>query len=254
MDVFKNTHEPLVDKETWDLVHEIMKNRRRETKRGEVQMFAGLVKCADCGSALNVSYNSKRQAFTSFSCWVYKNYGKERCTSHSIGYKTLYNIVLEDIRRQAESVKDSKTDYLAKLQNQLVSRSNQDLKKFKSEIKKAERRLEQLDKIMSKLYEDRALEKISEERYISMNSKYEAEYIELSKRAKHLKTELEAADESLVNAYQFVDMVEKYVDIQELNSRILNELIEKIVVHEKEIINGEKYQTVDIYYKFIGII
>ena len=252
--VVENTHEPLIDKATWDLVHEIMKNRRRETKRGEVQMFAGLVKCADCGSALNVSYNSKRQAFTSFSCWVYKNYGKERCTSHSIGYKTLYNIVLEDIRRQAESVKDSKTDYLAKLQNQLVSRSNQDLKKFKSEIKKAERRLEQLDKIMSKLYEDRALEKISEERYISMNSKYEAEYIELSERAKQLKTELETADESLVNAYQFVDMVEKYVDIKELNARILNELIEKIVVHEKEIINGEKYQTVEIYYKFIGLI
>lgn len=251
--VVKNTHEPLVDKETWDLVHEIMKNRRRETKRGEVQMFAGLVKCADCGSALNVSYNSKRQAFTSFSCWVYKNYGKERCTSHSIGYKTLYNIVLEDIRRQVESVKDSKTNYLAKLQNQLVSRSNQDLKKFKSEIKKAERRLEQLDKIMSKLYEDRAFEKISEERYISMNSKYEAEYIELSERAKHLKTELETADESLVNAYQFVDMVEKYVDIQELNARILNELIEKIVVHEKEIINGKKYQTVEIYYKFVGL-
>lgn len=252
--VVENTHEPLVDKATWDLVHEIMKKRRRETKRGEVQMFAGLVKCADCGSALNVSYNSKRQAFTSFSCWVYKNYGKERCTSHSIGYKTLYNIVLEDIRRQAESVKDSKTDYLAKLQNQLVSRSNQDLKKFKSELKKAEKRLEQLDKIISKLYEDRALEKISEERYISMNSKYDAEYIELSEREKHLKTELETADESLVNAYQFVDMVEKYIDIQELNARILNELIEKIVVHEKEIINGDKYQTIEIYYKYVGMV
>lgn len=147
----------------------------------------------------------------------------------------------------------SKTNYLAKLQNQLVSRSNQDSKKFKSELKKAEKRLEQLDKIMSKLYEDRALEKISEERYILMNSKYEVEYIELLERANHLKTELETADESPVNAYQFVNMVEKYVDIQELNARILNELIEKIVVHEKEIINGEKYQTVEIYYKFVGL-
>ena len=109
--------------------------------------------------------------------------------------------MLEDIRRQAESVKYSKTDYLAKLQNQLVSRSNQDLKKFKNEHKKTEKRLEQLDKIMSKLYEDRALEKISEERYISMNSKYEAEFTELSEKAKQLKIELETADESLVNAY-----------------------------------------------------
>lgn len=87
-----------------------------------------------------------------------------------------------------------------------------------------------------------------------MNSKYEAEYIKLLEGAKHIKTELETADESLVNAYQFVNMVEKYIDIQELNARILNELMEKIVVHEKEIINGEKYQTVEIYYKFVGIL
>lgn len=87
-----------------------------------------------------------------------------------------------------------------------------------------------------------------------MNSKYETDYIKLSERAKHIKTELETADESRVNAYQFVDMVEKYIDIQELNTKILNELIEKIVVHEKEIINGEKYQTVEIYYKFVGIL
>lgn len=252
--VVENTHEALVDKATWDLVHDIMKNRRRQTKRGETQMFAGLIKCSSCGSALNVSYNYKTQKYTGFSCWVYKNYGKERCTSHAIGYKTLYNIVLEDIRRQAEHIKNSKMDYLAKLQNKLVDRSAQEMKQIKAELKKAEKRIAQLDKIMSKLYEDRALEKIFENRYISMNSKYEAEYIELSERAKHLKTELEAADESLVNAYQFVDMVEKYIDIQELNARILNELIEKIIVHEKEIINGEKYQTVEIYYKFIGII
>lgn len=87
-----------------------------------------------------------------------------------------------------------------------------------------------------------------------MNSKYEAEYIKLLEGAKPIKTELETADESLVNAYQFVNMVEKYIDIQELNARILNELMEKIVVHEKEIINGEKYQTVEIYYKFVGIL
>lgn len=74
-----------------------MKNRRRETKSGETQMFAGLVKCSDCGSALNVSRNAKTGKYTSFSCWVYKNYGKERCTSHAIGYKTLYNIVLETL-------------------------------------------------------------------------------------------------------------------------------------------------------------
>lgn len=252
--VVENTHEALVDKATWDLVHNIMKNRRRQTKRGETQMFAGLIKCSSCGSALNVSYNYKTQKYTGFSCWVYKNYGKERCTSHAIGYKTLYNIVLEDIRRQAEHIKNSKMDYLAKLQNKLVDRSAQEMKQIKAELKKAEKRLAQLDKIMSKLYEDVALEKITEERYVSMNSNYENEFNELTERVKQLKTEIETADQSYVNALSFVDIVEKYTDIQELNARILNELIEKIVVHEKEIINGEKYQTVEIYYKFVGII
>lgn len=116
-----------------------MKNRRRETKRGDVQMFAGLVKCADCGSAPNVSYNSKKQKFTGFSCWVYKNYGKERCTSHTIGYQTLYNILLEDIRRQAECVADSKEQYIELLENRMDEKAEQDIKKIKSELKKVEK-------------------------------------------------------------------------------------------------------------------
>lgn len=83
--VVENTHEPLVTQETWDIVHKLMESRRRECRTGEIQMFAGLVKCADCGSALSVSYDGKKQKFKSFSCWVYKNYGKQRCTSHAIG-------------------------------------------------------------------------------------------------------------------------------------------------------------------------
>lgn len=251
--VVENTHEPLVDKETWDLVNDIMKNRRRETKRGEVQMFAGLVKCADCGSALNVSYNSKKQKFTGFSCWVYKNYGKERCTSHAIGYQTLYNIVLEDIRRQAECVADSKEQYIKLLENRMDEKAEQDIKKTKSELKKVEKRLAQIDKVVNKLYEDRALEKITEERYLSMSSNYENEYNELKNKQTILKERITQTETAEYNAKIFTDLIEKYINITELNARILNELIEKIVVHEKEIINGKKYQTVEIYYKFVGL-
>ncbi|MFR5876302.1 MAG: recombinase family protein [Eubacterium sp.] len=251
--VVENTHEPLVDKETWDLVHDIMKNRRRETKRGEVQMFAGLVKCADCGSALNVSYNSKKQKFTSFSCWVYKNYGKERCSSHAIGYQTLYNIVLEDIRRQAECVADSKEKYIELLENRMDEKTEQDIKKTKSELRKVEKRLAQIEKVLNKLYEDRALEKITEERYLSMNNNYENEYNELKVKQSNLKEQITQTETAEYNAKIFTDLIEKYINITELNARILNELIDKIVVHEKEIINNEKYQTVEIYYKFVGL-
>lgn len=251
--VVENTHEPIIDKDTWNLVHDIMKNRRRETKRGEVQMFAGLVKCSGCGSSLNVSYNAKKQKFTGFSCWVYKNYGKERCTSHAIGYQTLYNIVLEDIRRQAECVADSREKYIKLLENRMDEKAELDIKKSKSELKKVEKRLVQIDKVLNKLYEDRTLEKIREERYLSMSATYESEYNELKSKQSDLEEQISQTETAEYNAKIFTDLIEKYINITELNARILNELIEKIVVHEKEIINGEKYQTVEIYYKFVGL-
>ncbi len=252
--VVENTHEPIIDKATWNLAHDIMKNRRRETKSGETQMFAGLVKCSDCGSALNVSRNAKTGKYTSFSCWVYKNYGKERCTSHSIGYKTLYNIVLENIRRQAECASGQKEKYLEMLKNQMAEKATQDIKSVKNELKKINKRIAQLEKILNKLYEDRALEKITEERYLLMNTNYENEYNELKERQNVITQQIEKIETTECNAETFTNLIEKYLNITELNARILNELIEKIVVHEKEIINGEKYQMVEIYYKFVGIL
>lgn len=252
--VVENTHEPIIDKATWNLAHDIMKNRRRETKSGETQMFAGLVKCSDCGSALNVSRNAKTGKYTSFSCWVYKNYGKERCTSHAIGYKTLYNIVLENIRRQAECASVQKEKYLEMLKNQMAEKATQDIKSVKNELKKINKRIAQLEKILNKLYEDRALEKITEERYLSMNTNYENEYNELKERQNVLTQQIEKIETTECNAETFTNLIEKYLNITELNARILNELIEKIVVHEKGIIDGEKYQMVEIYYKFVGIV
>ena len=252
--VVENTHDPIIDKATWNLAHDIMKNRRRETKSGETQMFAGLVKCSDCGSALNVSRNAKTGKYTSFSCWVYKNYGKGRCTSHAIGYKTLYNIVLENIRRQAECASGQKEKYLEMLKNQMAEKATQDIKSVKSELKKINKRIAQLEKILNKLYADRALEKITEERYLLMNSNYENEYNELKERQNVLTQQIENIETTECNAETFTNLIEKYLNITELNARILNELIEKIVVHEKEIINGEKYQMVEIYYKFVGSI
>lgn len=252
--VVENTHEPIIDKATWNLAHDIMKNRRRETKSGETQMFAGLVKCSDCGSALNVSRNAKTGKYTSFSCWVYKNYGKERCTSHAIGYKTLYNIVLENIRRQAECASVQKEKYLEMLKNQMAEKATQDIKSVKNELKKINKRIAQLEKILNKLYEDRALEKITEERYLLMNTNYENDYNELKERQNVITQQIEKIETTECNAETFTNLIEKYLNITELNARILNELIEKIVVHEKEIINGEKYQMVEIYYKFVGMI
>ena len=251
--VVENTHEPIITKETWDLAHDIMKNRRRETKHGVTHMFAGLVKCEGCGSALNVSYDARKGKFTGFSCWVYKNYGKDRCTSHAIGYKTLYNIVLNDIRKKAEFVTTQKSRYLALLESKMEENIQQDVKKLQGELKRITNRKNQIDKISQKLYEDRALEKIPEDRYLSLSTVYDEEYTQLTSRKEEIESLLTEIETNKENIQFFTQLIEKYSDIQELNTKTLNELIVKIVVSEKKIIDGEKYQCVHIYYKFVGL-
>ena len=141
-----------------------------------------------------------------------------------------------------------------KKRESMDERTAQEIKTDKSKLKKAEKRIVQLEKVLNKLYEDRALVKITEERYFDMNGKYENEYAGLKAQAQALHEILTATETATMNAQIFSDVVERYVDLKELNARILNELIEKIVIHEKEIINGEKFQTVEIYYKFVGVI
>ena len=253
--VVEGTHEALVTQELWDIVHQMMKSKRRENSSGEIQPFAGLVRCADCGSALNTSFDRHRNRYNSFSCWVYRSYGKERCTSHSIGYMTLSRLVLEDIRRNA-AISTLATDSYVKMLAEAKSENDKAaIARSQRELKKTDKRIAELDKILARLYEDLALEKITEDRYQAMALGYEQELDALKEKKKTLTSEIEKGRKVYENIDCFLPMIQKYTDIQELNARILNELIEKIVVHEKETnAEGEKYQQVDIYYKFIGYV
>ena len=253
--VTENTHEPLISQELWDTVHQMMQSRRRENSSGKVQPFAGLVKCADCGSALNVGYDKKHGRYTGFSCWVYKNYGKERCTSHFISWNALNQLVLEDIRFNALEAKFAAVDYINMLVSAKTEKKQEQLERCKRELKKTDKRIDELSKILNKLYEDLALEKISEERYQSMAPGYEREQLQLKEKREMMAAEIARNNEVYENIEKFLPIIWKYTDIQELTTQILNELIEKIVVHEKVIAeDGTKSQQVDIYYKFIGCI
>lgn len=253
--VVEHTHEPLVSQELWDTVHQMMKARRRENGSGHVQPFAGLVKCAGCGSSLNASYDKKKGKYMGFSCWVYKNYGKQRCTSHAIGWQTLNRLVLEDIRRNAQVAKLAAARYVGVLLRAKLEKEKGETVRAERELKKAEKRIGELDKILAKLYEDQALGKISEVRYQAMAPGYEAEQASLQERVSQLREQLAHTQEVQDNVEQFVPLIQKYTDIQELTPHILNELIEKIVVHEKKVEeDGSKSQMVEIHYKFVGCI
>lgn len=251
--VVENAHEPIISQELWDTVLQLMKSRRRENSSGEVQMFAGLVKCSKCGSSLNVSFDKKKGRYTGFSCWVYKNYGKERCTSHSIGWKTMNQLVLDDIRRNAKAAKLATQKYKDMLLAAKTEKKRQETEKCKRELKTVEKRLAELEKILNKLYEDLALEKLTEERYQVMSKRYEEEQSGLKERRNQLKEMITRAESVYENIDEFLPIILKYTDITELNTQILNELIQKIVVHEKtNNPDGSKSQRVDIHYKFIG--
>ena len=253
--IVDNTHEALVTQELWDTVHQMMRAKRRENASGEVQPFAGLVKCADCGSSLNASYDKRKGRYTGFSCWVYKNYGKSRCTSHAIGWKTLNQLVLEDIRRNAVEARRSAQDYMEMLVSLHTEKQKAEVDRYKRELKRVDKRIGELSKILNKLYEDAALEKISEERYQAMAPKYEREQAALQGQREELAAEISKSDKVYENIEQFLPLIWKYTGITELTPYILNELIERIVVHEKAVgPDGVKTQQVDIYYKFVGCI
>lgn len=254
--VVDGMHEPIISRQTWDTVQKLMASKRRETKaKGEIQYFAGLVKCADCGSSLNLSYDAKKQKYKNFSCWVYKNYGKERCTSHAIGWQTLNRLVLEDIQRNAKIAQKATQNYMDALIALKTEKQKKEVAKYKREVNSTEKRIAELEKILTKLYEDNALGKITDERYRSMSCAYEEEQTELNARCRTLSAEIEKADEVYANAENFTALIRQYTEITELNAKILNELIDRIVVHEKTTNeDGSKSQRVDIYYKFIGYI
>ena len=253
--VVDDTHEALITQELWDTVHQMMAARRRENGKGEVQPFIGLVKCAGCGSALNVSYDKRKGKYTSFSCWVYKNYGKQRCTSHAISYNALSRLVLEDIRRNAIVAKKYTAKYMEMLVAAKEEKKKADTDRLKRELKAADKRIDELSKILTRIYEDVALERISEERYQAMAPGYEREQALLKAKRDELSREIESSEEVYENIERFLPVIWKYTDIEKLDARILNELIDRIVVHEKELgPDGLKHQRVDIHYKFIGYV
>lgn len=205
--VVDNTHEPIITQEVWDTVHQIMKSKRTENSNGEVQMFAGLVKCSGCGSSLNASYSKPKGKYT-------------------------------DMLVAAKSEKHKR-----------------EIEKSRKELKSVKKRMGDLEKILNKLYEDLALERITESRYQSMAPQYESELEELRIKEISLTQAVNQAADTYSRIEEFLPIISKYTDITELNTYILNELIERIIVHEKTVNeDGSKSQRVDIYYKFVGYI
>jgi len=252
----ENTHEGIIDKDVFYQVQEQIASRKRKMKDADTQIFAGLLKCADCGWALSYGVNrSNRTPWAYYNCTQYRQFGTKlhRCTSHYIRYDVLYSYVLSRIRYWAKQAEIDERGLLEKLLKPGDSERTRGLKKQTAELRKAEKRKEELDRLFTKLYEDWSAERINEYNFNMLTQKYQAEQEEIDKKIKAIRSELNTEKQTAEDTRKWIELIRKYTEPTELTAELLNTLIEKIVVHEAtEDEFGFQTQEIEIYYRFVG--
>lgn len=252
--VFKNTHEPIIDEYTWNIAKQLRNNRKKPTRSGKKSIFSGLLFCNDCGKKMYFQSPVKDlKNKDHYRCSSYKH-DTSLCTSHYISDKILQVIVLENIQRVISYIKSYEDLFI---QEQLAKSTQDELKhisKNKKELEKAKNRVIEIDNLFMHIYEDNVSGKITDDRFRNLSFNYDKEQQELKIKIKQLSKEIENTEKKDNDITQFISNVKKYTEITELTPEILNELIEKILVHQTEKIDGKKVQEIDIHYRGVGII
>lgn len=253
--IFKNTHEPIIDEETWNTVQRIRENRQRPTKIGKINIFSGHLFCKDCGSKLyyctSRSYTENRHFYR---CSKYKNTSSKSCTSHTIREHILKELVSENLKQVLSYIRSYEDLFI----KQKLETSLEEQKKIDSINKKLlsqyEKRIKDIDNLIQHIYEDNISGKITDERFTTLSLNYEKEQKELKSKVKELANKLDTSKQQELDLTSFVSKVKQYTEISELTPEIINELIDKIYVYQSEKVNGKPTQQIDIYYNGIGII
>lgn len=257
--VVENAFEPIISKDLWDRVQEVNTSvsQGKTTRKGEILPLCGLMYCADCGCKMKkctTTHHTKEKGkhqLISYSCYNYVNHGKTACTSHHIMKNLLDEIILTDIRAKARLIVEDEEmarEMYLKQKNALHERQSADSAKV---LKQAEIRLDELETIISKTYEDRMFGRLPDELSAKMLEKYLSEQSELSEKVKELKKAEMIHDKDRQDVEKFMERIRKYVDVQELTREMCLELIEYIVVYDRP----EQYgapRKIHIYYKFIS--
>ena len=246
--VVEGTHEPLVDQKSFAIVQDKLKSRQRPGASGEISLFAGLIKCGECGKALTIRMTNDKHPRQIYSCKTYNAYGKHHCSQHRIEYDTLYSLVLNKIRECAaaalmdgEAVADRLTDTCQteqKGQREALERS----------LTKDEERIDVLDKMVLRLYEDMVAGRISEANFNLLLANTQKEQAELRARVQDGRKRLADEIQLAVDARQWGESIQEYRDITELDAATLNRLIKEIVVHER--IDSDKTRHISIEIHF----
>lgn len=251
--VVENTHEALVDQETFDLVRRRTMARTCEKKGTFYNLFSGIAKCADCGRNMSTTGTRKKGSPANLTCGGYKLYGAEECSNHFIDYNVLYEIVQASLREQLAISREERAAVLENAQKkQPASAGRQERSKEISSIKK---RLRELEGIIAKLYEDNGAGRLSDSRMNKLLSKYAQEAETLEQRLAALQNENAAPEPSFQEAREKLDkLLRQITDVTELTPKLLFKLVDHIEIGQGHYERGEhgkvKHQTVKIFYRF----
>jgi len=251
--IIENHHEAIIDKETFEMVQELTKVKRVVCNRYEdINIFAGLLYCSDCGSPINLKRVAKNRNYDYYLCRRYNKARQSTCTQHSIVKKTLEKLVLTDLRRVLAETKTHEKEFVEKYRKCSAKEMSKIQALSRTKLVKAENRVTEINNVIAKLYEDNVLGKISEERFDLLAKKYETEQAELKTQISELKDALSVAADEEKNIQEFLKVVKSYTEIEELTPEILNSFIDRIYINDRTIVDGVRRQEIRIVYKFIG--
>lgn len=250
--IFENTHEAIIDEETFKVVQRIRDGRRRPSERGEMPMLSGMLFCADCGKKLyQVRAKNYKPERWYMVCSNYKK-RKGECTSHQIRNVVMEKILLSSIREITSYAREHETEFAKLVADKSQAEMNKNMRQGKREMEQAKVRVGKLDTFIQKLYEDNVEGKISDERFATLSKSYEDEQAMLKNRIVELEKEIASEKEKALNFEHFMVLVKKYTDAQELTAEMLREFVEKVYVHQTEVIDGQKQQRIRIIWNCIG--
>ena len=254
---FENTHEAIIDQETWDAVQKVREGKRRRNNMGELDKYSGLLYCSDCGSKLYfVRGKSIKPSDYNFICSRYrKHIGEQLCTAHRIREVALDEIILEEIRRITYYARTKTREFVEFINKKSSSENRRELTAKTNELAKLEKRNAELNTLFKRLYEDNVLGKITNEQFHMLSDGYNAEQRTIADQISILQKQIEDLKASSTNVERFVTISNKYTDLQDLTPEILRTFIDKIVIHERT----EKWvktaeQQIDIYFRYVGCI
>ncbi|HEO3054564.1 TPA: recombinase family protein [Streptococcus agalactiae] len=254
--IFENTHEAIIDQETFDNVQRIRGNVKRYPDGwGEYHPLTGLMYCADCGSKMYVHRTNNYKNIPYYTCSAYT---KTPCgtlcpSAHRIKAEAVLNLIRETLKDIKKYLDEDNEAFIRSIQNEMEEKEKIEIEKKKIRLTESQNRLQELERLMCRIYEDMILNKIPNSRYEILNNQYETEQVALSKEIKDLEQQVSRYEKETDRARKFISIISRYENFDELTTTMINEFVEKIIVHERDRKGSQtSKQKIEIYFNFIG--